>query len=87
MVNDLYEIPRSERREVYEQLCEDSATLERLKESETIRLVIDRKYTPKDLDNAMRNMKKRIQELEHIRQMDMAQIVEQRRQIDFLMGD
>lgn len=60
--------------------------LDYLKQSETVQLIIDGKYTPKDLDSCIRNMKKRICELEHIRQMDMAQIVEQRRQIDFLMG-
>lgn len=60
--------------------------LDYLKQSETVQLIIDGKYTPKDLDTCIRNMKKRIQELEHIREMDMAQIVEHRRQIDFLMG-
>ena len=60
--------------------------LDYLKQSETVQLILDGQYTPKDLDSCIRNMKKRIQKLEHIRKMDMAQIVEQRRQIDFLMG-
>ena len=62
-----------------------SQMLEYLEGSETIMLVVNGKYTPKDLDNCIRNMKKRIRELEHLHQLDMAQIVEQRRQIDFLM--
>ena len=65
----------------------DNEMLEFLKQSETIQLVISGKYTPKDLDSALRNMKKRIRELEHIRQLDMAQIVEQRRQIEMLTGE
>lgn len=56
-----------------------------LKRSEAIRLVIDGKYTPKDLDNSIKNMRRRIEELQTTHQLDMAEIALQRRQIDFLM--
>ncbi len=59
--------------------------LDHLKKSETIRMVIEGKYSPQDVDNAFRNMKKKIGELEHLRQMDMAEVVGLRRQIELLV--
>lgn len=38
--------------------------MEYLKKSEVVRLVLDGKYTPQELDSAYRNMKKRIREQE-----------------------
>lgn len=60
-------------------------TLDYLKESETIRLVIEGKYTPKELDMIIRNMKKHMRELEHTHQLDIAEVVNLRRRIELLM--
>lgn len=59
--------------------------LEYLLLSEWIQKVDKGEITPKDLDSKIASLQKEIRELKHIRQLDMAQIVEQRRQIDFLM--
>lgn len=56
-----------------------------LLESETIRLVHTGDFTPQELDSAMRNLRKRVAELEHTHILDMEQIASQRRQIDLLM--
>lgn len=60
-------------------------TLERLKKSEVVRLCLSGKYSPAELDSAYHNMMKTISELRYTRQLDMAEIVELRRQVDFLM--
>lgn len=60
--------------------------LEYLLISEEIQRVYKGEITPKDFDNRIANMEKEIRELKHMHMLDMAQIVEQRRQIDFLMG-
>lgn len=58
--------------------------LNRLLESETIRLVYDQKHTPFDLDNAIKNMKKQIEELKYQSFLDKSEIVRLRRQIEIL---
>lgn len=63
----------------------DKELLDYLKQSEVIRLVVDGKYKPWELDSAYRNMKKRMREMEHTRILDRAQIVAYRRQIELLM--
>lgn len=40
-----------------------------------------------DVENAMVNMKKKINELEHLRQLDMAEIVRLRRMIGAMEGE
>lgn len=60
--------------------------LEYLLLSENIKDVVNGKIKPADLDRMISNLRKQVQELTHIHQLDMAEIVEQRRQIDFLMG-
>lgn len=60
-------------------------SLEKLRQSEVIRMVLEGKHRPEDLDSAYRNMKKRIRELEFTHQLDMSQIVALRRQIEILM--
>ena len=57
-----------------------------LMQSETISLVIRGEYTPKDIDNAMRNMKKQIEELKYQSFLDKSEVVRLRRQIEFLIG-
>ena len=59
--------------------------LEYLKQSEVVRLVLEGKHKPQELDSAFRNMKKRIRELEYTHQLDLSQIVAMRRQIELLM--
>lgn len=59
--------------------------LEYLLMSEWIRKVHNGEMTPKDLDTKISSLQKEVRELKHLRQLDMAQIVEQRRQIAFLM--
>lgn len=59
--------------------------LEYLKQSEVVRLVLDGKYTPQELDSAYRNMKKRIREQEYTHQLDLSTIVAYRRQMELLM--
>ena len=59
--------------------------LEYLKQSEVVRLVLEGKHKPQELDSAFRNMKKRIRELEYTHQLDLSQIVSLRRQIELLM--
>ena len=59
--------------------------LEYLKQSEVVRLVLDGKYTPQELDSAYRNMKKRIREQEYTHQLDQSTIVAYRRQMELLM--
>lgn len=59
--------------------------LEYLKQSEVVRMVLDGKYTPQELDSAYRNMKKRIREQEYTHQLDLSTIVAYRRQMELLM--
>ena len=59
--------------------------LKYLLQSETIQLVYRGDFLPKDLDNTLKNLRKRVAELEHRHIMDMEQIADQRRQIDLLM--
>ena len=59
--------------------------LKYLLQSETIRLVYQGDFLPKDLDSTLKNLRKRVAELEHSHIMDMEQIAAQRRQIDLLM--
>ncbi len=60
--------------------------LERLLQSGTIKLVYEREYEPKDVDNAMKNMKKEIEELKYQSFLDRSEIVRLRRQVEFLIG-
>ena len=41
--------------------------IEYLKQSEVVRLVLDGKFTPDELDSAYRNLRKRVRQLEQIR--------------------
>lgn len=59
--------------------------LEYLLLSEWIQKVDKGEITPKDFDRKIAGLQKEIRELKHLHMLDMAQIVEQRRQIDFLM--
>lgn len=59
--------------------------LEYLKQSEVVRMVLDGKYTPQELDSAYRNMKKRIREQEYTHQLDLSTIVAYRRQMELMM--
>lgn len=59
-------------------------TLELLEQSEVIRMVIDGKYTPKDLDSAYRNMKNKIVALQNESFADKAEIMRLRRYIELL---
>ena len=58
--------------------------LEFLKQSEVVRLVLDGKYTPKDLDSAYRNMKKKIVKLQNESFADKAEIMRLRRYIELI---
>lgn len=58
--------------------------LEHLKQSEVIRLVLDGKYTPQELDSAFRNMKKEIVKLQNEAFSDKAEIVRLRRFTELL---
>lgn len=61
--------------------------LEYLKQSEVVRLMLDGKYKPEELDSAYRNMKKRIREQEYTHQLDLSEIVTLRRQVELLMTE
>ena len=56
-----------------------------LLQSETIRLVYEGNFLPAELDSTLKNLRKRVAELEHRHIMDIEQIAAQRRQIDLLM--
>lgn len=85
LLEEFFDLPKESQKPIFESLKADSKKLGELLKSDTIQLVYHGKYTPKDLDNAIKNMKKKIVELEHLHQLDMAEIVTQRRQIDFLV--
>lgn len=56
--------------------------------SEAIEKVDAGELRPSDLDRVLKNMKKRIRELEHIHVLDQAEIMNYRRQIELLIeGD
>ena len=59
-------------------------TLELLQQSEVIRMVLDGKYTPKDLDKAYRNMKAQIVKLQNEQFTDKAEIMRLRRYIELI---
>lgn len=63
----------------------DEEKLDYLLTSEVVRMVMDGQFTPGEVDNAFRNLRKRVSELEHRHELDMEQIASQRRQIDLLM--
>lgn len=58
--------------------------LEKLQQSELIRMVLDGKYTPKDLDNAYRNMKAQIVKLQNESYADKAEIMRLKRYIELI---
>ena len=58
--------------------------LEHLTQSEVIRLVLDGKYTPQELDSAYRNMKREIVKLQNENYADKAEIVRLRRFTELL---
>lgn len=58
--------------------------LERLQQSEVIRMVISGKHTPKDLDSAYRNMKQKIVKLQNEQFADKAEIMRLKRYIELL---
>ena len=53
--------------------------------SEVVRMVMDGRFTPTEVDNAFRNLRKRVAHLEHTHKLDEEVIDAQRRQIDLLM--
>ena len=59
--------------------------LDYLLTSEVVRMVMDGQFTPKEVDNAFRNLRKRVAHLEHAHELDEEVIASQRRQIDLLM--
>ena len=59
--------------------------LDYLLQSETIRLINSKDFTPSDLDRAMKNMKAQIEELKYQNYLDKSEIVRLRRQVDMLM--
>ena len=58
--------------------------LELLMQSECVQMVLDCMFTPKDLDNAFKNLRKRLQKLEADNTANMVTIINQRRQIEML---
>ena len=62
-------------------------TIEQLRESEAISLVLAGKFTPKELDSTIKNLRQRIKELEQICQLHMAENIRLRRYIGALEGD
>ena len=60
--------------------------LELLLKSEVVRLIDEGKYTPFDLDSAMRNMKRQIEEMKYQHFLDLSELVRLRRQVEFLIG-
>lgn len=73
-----------EQREWLDEHKHPAERLELLMQSECVRMVLDCMFTPKDLDNAFKKLRKRVQELEAQRTADMVTIIEQRRQIEML---
>ena len=66
----------------------DKERLDFLLCSEAIAKVDAGELRPLDLDRVLKNMKKRIRELEHIHVLDQAEIMNYRRQIELLIeGD
>ena len=55
-----------------------------LMQSKVVRMVLDNVYTPKDLDSAYQNLRKRVRDLESQHISDITTIIEQRRQIEML---
>ena len=64
----------------------DKERLDFLLCSETIAKVDKGELTPLDLDRVIINMKKKIRELEYTHTLDQSEIVNYRRQIEYLMG-
>ena len=62
------------------------ARLDYLLQSETIRMIDDKEFTPKDLDNALRNLKKENEDLKYQHYLEQSEIVRLRRQVEFLIG-
>ena len=58
--------------------------LEHLKQSEVIRMVLDGKFTPHELDSAYRNMKKEIVKLQNENYANKAEIMRLRRFTELL---
>lgn len=58
--------------------------LAKLQESEVIRLVIDGKFTPHELDSAYRNMKAQIVKLQNEQFADKAEIMRLKRYIELI---
>lgn len=58
--------------------------LDQLRQSEVVSMVLDGKYTPKDLDSAYRNMKARIVKLENESYADKAEIMRLKRYIEMI---
>ena len=77
-----------EQKAFFETHADPGDRLAYLAQSKVVGYVLDNVFTPKDLDNAYQNLRKRVQELEHIRLLDSSTIVELQRQIELLvMGD
>ena len=58
--------------------------LEQLRQSEVVSMVLDGKYTPKDLDNAYRNMKAQIVKLQNESYADKAENMRLKRYIELI---
>lgn len=60
--------------------------LEYLLMSENIKEVVNGEMTPAELDKMVADLRKKVEELTQIHQLDMAEIMNQRRKIECLMG-
>lgn len=73
-----------EQRDWLEEHKNPAERLELLMQSECVQMVLDCMFTPKDLDNAFKNLRKRVQKLEADNTANMVTIINQRRQIEML---
>lgn len=85
-MKDMSTMSLSAQKKDYASMFDARESLEYLKQSEVVRLVLAEKYTPQDIDNAFRNLRKRVQELEHTHILDAENVKAYRKQIELLMG-
>ncbi len=85
-MKDMSTMSLSEQKKDYATMFDAREVLEYLKQSEVIRLVLAEKYTPQDVDNAFRNLRKRVQELEYTHILDAEDIKAYRLQVEILTG-
>ena len=85
-MNDMSTMSVSAMKREYASMLDAREALEYLKQSEVVRLVLAEKYTPQDVDNAFRKLRKRVQELEHTHILDEENVKAYREQVELLMG-